>query len=178
MHHVIDQHRLLYEGDGIVQQIGRYVVSMVSVALISGVLLAVLPEGSARTLIRFLCGVLMLVSVVSPIKKIEIPAVTDIASDFFQEGKETAEQGSLMARQSRIQRIKETLEEYICVKASELGADLRVTVFLDESETPSGVHIAGNISNETRQEVQTWITKELGIREENQEWTGQTGRMP
>ena len=83
-----------------------------------------------------------------------------------------------MAKEECILRIKEALEEYICNKASDLGGDISASVCLDESGNPESVQLTGSTDSKMRQELQIFITKELGIRKENQEWIGQTGKMP
>ena len=160
------------------QQLGQYVVSITALALISGFLLALLQNGAARSLVRLLSGILLIMTAISPLNDVSIPEMTEFAADYFQEGKEAAGQGELIARKERTVRIKKTLEEYICDKAAAMGVNLHVSVSLDELDAPVSIKLIGNHDEKIQQELQSLITKELGIRKENQEWIGQTGKMP
>lgn len=160
------------------QQLGQYVVSLTSVALISGILLSLVREGPTHTFLRLLTGILMIITALPPLTDVTVPDLMQFASDYLQEGNEAAEQGNRMAKEERILRIKEALEEYIYDKASALGEELCVSACLDESGNPVSVQLIGSIDSKARQELQTFITKELGIRKENQEWIGQTRKMP
>lgn len=160
------------------QQLGQYVVSITVLALISGFLLALLQEGAARSFVRLLSGILLIMTAISPLKDVFFPDMTEFTADYLQDGREAAGQGEWIARKERTARIKEALEEYICDKAAALGADLRASVSLDESDAPVSVKLIGTTDEKIRQELQALITKELGIRKENQEWIGQTGKRP
>ena len=153
------------------QQLGQYVVSITSVALISGILLSVLQEESTRSLIRLLSGVILITTALSPLKDAVFPDMTEFAYGFFQEGQEVAAQGSLLAEEERTIRIKEALEEYISDKASAMGADIHISVHLDGAGVPASVQITGDADIGIRWELETLITKELGIRKENQQWS-------
>ena len=157
---------------------GQYVVSLTSVALISGILLSLVREGPTHTFLRLLTGILMIITALPPLTDVTVPDLMQFASDYIQEGNEATEQGTLMAKEECIFRIKEALEEYICNKASDLGGDISASVCLDESGNPESVQLTGSTDSKMRQELQIFITKELGIRKENQEWIGQTGKMP
>ena len=160
------------------QQLGQYVVSLTSVALISGILLSVLKEGPIHSLIRLLSGILLIITAVAPLKDVTLPDMTEFASGYILEGRNAAAQGSRIAEEERTIRIKEALEEYICDKASAQGAMIQASVSLDETGAPEAVQIIGDADQNIRKSLQSLITKELGIREENQEWIGQTGKIP
>ena len=160
------------------QQFGQWVVSVTSVALITGILLSVLQEGAIRSLIRLLSGILLIITAVSPLTDVSIPDLRGYVSGSFADGVKAAEQGEHMAEEERRHRIKEALEEYICAKASEMGAQIRTSITLDDIGAPVSIRIIGNADKEIRQTIRTLITKELGIREEHQEWIGQTQKNP
>lgn len=151
---------------------GSYVLSVITAALISGIVLSFFPEGPARQILRLLCGVFLAATALMPLSGISCPDLTGIVSDYYSEGLKEAQAGAQMARKETHERIKAETEAYIRNKAGQLGADIRPEVQLGEDGQPVGVRLDGTADKSQKQVLENWIVQTLGITKEKQIWTG------
>lgn len=150
--------------------LGRYALQLIAGALICGILLSIVPAGSCEKLLRLLCGIFLTVILLSPLTNIQLDLELDLFHDAIEEGRRQAASGVKLARQERLSIISQGLEAYILDKAGQKGADLHVTVTLNENGLPVEVELRGKSTEKTRQELTDMIAKDLGIAKENQRW--------
>lgn len=156
------------------EELGGYAISIVTAAMLCGILLGFVPKGSAGELIKLLCGLFMTLTVLSPFVKLDFG---DFLEDFnfSLEGKWAAQEGAAMARESAADIIKAETEAYILDKAAEVNASVCVEVSLSEDPVPMpvGVTLWGEVSPYVRQRLENVLTRELGIAKEELRWSSQ-----
>ena len=152
----------------------QYIVSVTAAALIGGIAAGLVPKGTARELVRLLCGMLLAVAVIRPLTGGNLGDLMDFSFLSTQEAEATAALGESMAKQSMAQIIKEETEAYILDKAAALKAEVRVEVTVSDSGTPvlTAEVFRGEVPADVRRQLETILQTELGIARENQIWIG------
>lgn len=152
----------------------QYAVSVVSAALICGIVSRLSSGGASKEILRLLSGIFLAFAVLAPIARVdlgqlELPDLLD-ASDAAS----ISQEGADAARKSMAALIQEHTEAYIVDKATALHASLsaQVTVSDDEIPIPVAVRLTGVVSPNVRRQMEDFIQEELGITRENQKWTG------
>lgn len=153
------------------QQLGQYVVTLTASAMITGILLAMLPEGPQRKLLRLTCGIFLTVTALLPLPGLELPDLNLFTEAYNQEGEAMAAMGEEAARAEQNERIKQAMKTYILDKAAMLDTALHPELWMNPDGTPSGVLLTGQWTDQARQQLADIITKDLGIPEEDQQWT-------
>ena len=151
---------------------GKYVLSLVTAALIGGIVTGFFPDGSFRRLLRLLCGVFLLTVVLAPVSALEMPDLDSWLAGLDMDAWDAVQQGEDYVALRRREGICERLEAYILDKAADLHANLRVEVAVGEDNLPAAVTISGEASPYARRQIQAMIANDLGISKENQKWIG------
>ena len=170
-----NQYGVFFEGRWLVDEIRQYLIRIIVVALICGILTGLLEkESSAHRITRFVCGLLMVFTVISPIMDIELQGVFTFTDTLFQSGEIVAQDGQDISEIAMRTIIKRETEAYILDKAASLGVELEVDVLLEDTYpmAPKTVRLSGSISPYVRNRLQNIIAEELGISKENQIWIG------
>lgn len=150
--------------------LGEYVVSLTAAAMLSGILMALIREGTARKILRLVCGVFLTVTALTPLVRGNLPDLSFFETDWLTLGEAAAASGEEMALDARTSFIKEGLEAYILDKASAFEADLRAEITLDADGMPISVILTGKASQSAREALEAVITEDLGIPKEDQKW--------
>ena len=156
----------------------QYVLSLTAAALLGGILLSCVPEGSGRKILRLVCGILLTVTALKPLGQLRLPNLDTLTGEYRQQAEDAVAMGQEMARMEAHKGIRKALEAYILDKAAELGMDVTPEIFLEESGIPVSIRLEGEISSELRQKMQTIITNDLGIPGEAQEWITRKENRP
>lgn len=156
----------------------EYVLSLTAAALLGGILLSCVPEGSGRKILRLVCGILLTVTALKPLGQLRLPNLDAMSGEYRQQAEAAVAVGQEMARLEAREGIHKALEAYILDKAAELGVDVTPEVFTDESGIPVSVRLEGDVSSGMRQKIQTIITNDLGIPGEAQKWITRNKNRP
>ena len=156
----------------------QYVLSLTAAALLGGILLSCVPEGSTGKVLKLVCGILLTVTALKPLRQIRLPDLDALTGEYRQQAEAVTAMGQEMARLETREGIRNALEAYILDKAAELGMDVTPEVFLDESGIPVSVRLEGDHSSGMRQKIQTIITNDLGIPGEAQKWITRKENRP
>lgn len=156
----------------------QYVLSLTAAALLGGILLSCVPEGSGRKILRLVCGILLTVTALKPLGQLRLPNLDAMSGEYRQQAEAAVAVGQEMARLEAREGIHKALEAYILDKAAELGVDVTPEVFSDESGIPVSVRLEGDVSSGMRQKIQTIITNDLGIPGEAQKWITRNKNRP
>ena len=150
-----------------------YLLSVSAAALLTALLEAVLPKGSGTRIAALCCGFLMILTAVKPISGPDAEDLAQMLSRIRMESEQAATGVAVKNRELVCEIIKQRSETYILDKAAELGfrAQAEVTV-TDGGEYPypSAVTVRGNYSAGQRAALSGWISRELAIAPEEQEW--------
>lgn len=149
-----------------------YAITVITGALICGILLRMVHGGSMEALLRLVSGIFLMTVLIYPLSgKLNL---TQYHSAFYST--ETYEQptvlGEKMAQQETSAIIRRQLEAYILDKGGQAAAGLKVRVILDGNYLPVRAELYGPVTDSVRQELSEIIAKDLGISKENQLWTG------
>lgn len=148
----------------------EFLLSVVSVALICAICQKIPKFSGFRSLICFMCGIIMLVTLIRPILGIEIPSIHDL--NFWNDGRSICQQGENLARQAIKESIISRTEAYILKEARLLGAEVAVQVSVtdDTIPIPDQVTIRGSVSPYARSRLQQILKEDLSIGLEEQYW--------
>ena len=148
----------------------RYVLSLITAALIGGILTGLLPGGSCGKLLKLLCGVFLLAAVLRPLGKLELPDVELWLSQQDLDARAAVEEGMGYARSQKRQVICSRLEAYILDKAAELGASVQAEVSVNADLRPDGAVLTGNVSPYVKSRLSALLETHLGIAKEALVW--------
>lgn len=154
------------------QQLAEYIISVAAAAFLCGILNSLMLKGTAKEVLKLVCGLFLAFCVISPVADLRLPELADLGEGIQEEAREAVEAGEQMARESVSESISGQLEAYILDIAQSMGLDLTVDVFLEEGDgcLPESVTIQGDASDREKKEMTTQITDALGLTEEDILW--------
>ena len=150
-----------------------YILGIMVAGIVCGVTRSLLSDKTAiGQILRLLTGILMVITILSPVVNISFTHITDFLDGLTEQGDYYANSGKTMAEESMSAIIKEQIEAYILDKADRMDLDITVEVALDDSNNsvPCGVTITGNLSPYAKGILGSYIEEQLGIAKENQRW--------
>lgn len=154
--------------------IGEHILGITAAAIIGALLIKLSGEqGSNGGIIKLLCGVFLLLTIIQPLDQINWNTITTSQLDFGAEAKQLALQGEMLSRNSMRQIIKEQCEAYILDKAKDMGIELAVNVQLSNEDVPvpEAVFLNGRISPREKDRLSSIIEQGLGLSKEDQKWS-------
>ena len=151
--------------------IREFALTLICTALACGILMQLLPGGTTGKLLRTVCSAVMLSVLLAPLCRMEMPDFEGFLEEFSASGEEIAQTGADMMEQERIVLIKAGLEAYLLNRAEELNCPVRADIRLNAEGYPDWIHVTGAISEDQRRQLSSIISNDLGIPEENQQWT-------
>jgi len=153
--------------------IRAYALTLICTALVCGILMQLLPGGTTGKLLRTVCGAVMLSVLLAPLCRIELPDFEIFLEEFSVSGEQIAQTGAEMMEEERLQLIKAGLEAYVLERAKSLNCPVRAEIWLDAEGYPDSIHVTGEISEDQRHQLSAILSNDLGIPEENQQWTAE-----
>lgn len=150
-----------------------YLLSVTAAALLLAVVQAVLPAGAVRRAASLCGSLLVLLTVLSPLARLEAEDLAKALSKVRLQTEFSRTGIEVQNRQLMGEIIIDRCEEYILDKASELGLTLEVCVTLSEDSSwpyPTAVTLVGEATNAQRQQLTCWIAENLGVPAAQQEW--------
>lgn len=153
-------------------QLSEYVLRLTAAALICGLLLSLFGDGGLKELVRLICSVFLAITVFSPLKSLDIPDFEEYFTTFSADAQDISRQGTEMAHSARLEHISDTLTAYILDKAASLGMQLQITLSLTPDGCPEEILLTGEVPAKNRRQLSQWLTEQLGISKENQQWIG------
>ena len=152
--------------------IREYLISIVSVCMICVLAQQLLRREKMQKIIRFVGGVLILLTVVSPLLSFDADSLEDLWEKMSLQMDVTVEDLEESSKEALARHVKQTAENYIEEKARTLGATLQAEVVLSDEEypTPFAVTLIGTVTSGQMQELTRYLSQDLGIAAERQEW--------
>lgn len=153
-------------------RIRSYLLSVVAVAMLSILLLSMVKQEQLRRILRFVTGLLILVTVLSPVVQLDETSVLQGLEDLELGIRDKEEELSRHVDRELAAHVQKTAENYIEQKATELGAVIQAEVRVSEEQypVPYSVSIIGILTPQQRSELAQYLTLSLGIPAERQEW--------
>ena len=156
------------------EAVREYLLSVVAVALLSGVVLALTPKGAVHRTLTFLCGLAMILTALGPVAKLDFDTLAQSMARTRIQAEEAAEGVTVDSTELIAEIIKEESETYIWDKAAALGmtvTDVTVEVSTDGTYPyPYSAAITVDGTEEQWQQLQQALEEELAIPAERQEW--------
>lgn len=150
-----------------------YLLSVVVAAVLCGVVRRMVGEkGALGSMIRLLTGIVLALTVMTPLTKVELTRLSDITGTLSADGREAASVGVELSRNMLAESITARTEAYILDKAAALGVTLTAEIRLTDEEIPRPreVVLTGQVSPNAKAALSSILTEELGIERENQLW--------
>lgn len=150
----------------------QYILTVICVATACGILQMLLSDGTAASLVKLISGLVVSISILSPLIKEEIFQWDLRFEEIMSDSSAVILQGEATASELIQKRIKEETEAYILTKASDMGVDIGLAVELGNEypNVPEKLTIYGDVSPYVKRQLTATISKNLGIPEENQIW--------
>lgn len=150
-----------------------YLLSVIAAALLAAAAMSLLPKGSVRRVLGLCCGMLLAVTALRPVLRLDETALSQSLARFQMQA-ETARTGIEVKNRELVAAIiKSNTETYILDKASALGleAEVEVTVELEAAYPyPSAVTLTGSASAAQKQALRDYISENFAIPAERQTW--------
>ncbi len=154
-------------------EVKQYVISLLTAALLCSVVNVWIPsKGSGGALVRLISGILITITMISPLVNIRIQDFSDMFLEYSDSGRDYAQSGKEQAAMAMGEIIKQQTEAYILDKAACMGLDLEVEVTLSETDPiiPDTVMLKGQVSPYAKMQLISTIEDQLGIIREKQIW--------
>lgn len=143
-----------------------YLTRLICAAMVCALIRAL--SGENRGLLKMLCGIFLMLTVLSPVAG---PVVPELDPDrFARDAEAAAREGADLARAEQEGIITEACEAYIWNKAAAMGLELTVRVELNEDLIPRAAVLKGEASPLERQSLTECITRDLGLGKEAVTW--------
>lgn len=150
-----------------------YILSIVAAAIVCAVTKGLLNGKTATGRIAgLLSGILMAITVISPLRNITFFGITDYINDLSSDGDTYVMEGKTMAENHTADIIKSQTEAYILDKATRMGLEISVEVELDDNNgsIPCGATVTGTVSPYAKEVLGSYMEDNLGISKEKQRW--------
>lgn len=148
----------------------EYTVSVISAALLTGIICGLTEKGFAAELIRLICTFVIVATMMRPLLATELSEITGNIDLYREDAVYHTELGSRMASNAMDSIIKEQAEAYILKQAEQFQTKLAAEIFLENS-VPVQVVLRGAVSPYAKTRLSEILETELGIARENQLWT-------
>ena len=150
----------------------KYILTIISAALISMLFLLLTDKKStAYTVIKLLCGIFLIITLIMPFNDTNILDLSNIISQSDIDSESYVKGGEYFAHQEKEILIKEKIAAYVLDRAKEMNVDIDVTVELKQDlSSPEVIYIAGSVSPYKKEQLQSIIENDLGVTKEQQIW--------
>ena len=153
--------------------IREYLPGVIAAALLCSVVMQLAGKNDlVGSAIKLICGVFMLLALISPVMKLRISTPQDIFTDVSDQAASITASASDSTRESFAGIIKDKLQSYILDKANDYGLELSVEITLSDSDLPEpvSVQISGSVSPYHKKLLSDMIAQDLGVPTEAQIW--------
>lgn len=147
-----------------------YVLSLVTAALVSGILLEGVGEGHNGKVMKRLCGLFLLLTALGPLGRLDLPDLGDFQGVWREEAQRFVDQGEAYAQVERNRGIEEQLSAYVLDKAAALDFPAKVRLMLSEEGLPERVTLEASPTPAQKEAMEAFLKTELGIPEEAVGW--------
>lgn len=153
--------------------LGEYLLTVTAGAIICSIARYIAGDKStAGKITKVVSGIFMTVTLISPIIEFQIDDLSYFLDDYRSMASEVSESGAQMANSAMEDIIKENTEAYILEEAIKMDMNITVEVTLCDSDppVPYQVIVTGTVSPYKKTVLSRFISNNLGITQENQQW--------
>lgn len=154
------------------ETISRYILSVVAVCMLGVLAVQMVRQERMKKILRFLSGLLILSVALPPLMSFDGRELSELMEQAEQELALEMPDFAQQRQDALGEHIKNTAERYIEEKAAALGALVQAEVRLSCEEYPKvqSVILVGTASPTQYQELSDYLSRELGLPPERQEW--------
>lgn len=148
----------------------EYLMTVTAASIICGIVTGVTKKnGTISAMLKMLSGIFLVISMLSPIIRFPMGNISLHIDSISAEAENTVNVGKQIAEEEMRAIITSNTQAYILEKAKRLGADIEVEVYL-ENFVPVSVRIIGQTAPYTKLQLSEYISDNLGISTEDQQW--------
>ena len=144
-----------------------YLFSLTAAALLSALVLALVPEGSVRRTVQLGCGLLLALTALSPLLKLDYDAIAKQIAEIRLDTETVRTGVEVQNRELQARIISEQAAAYIWDKADEVEVETRD---LGSGPYPWRATLTGACGGEKRTALTQYIEENLAIPEARQVW--------
>lgn len=153
-------------------RIGAYLIAVTAACMLAVMVDALVKSPPVRRVARLVGGLLILLTVLSPLVRLEARDLTEFVEGFAQDANLDAEAVQTDYREQWAERVRELLEQNIEQQAASMGLTLRaeVDVRIGECPEPESVTLHGAAAPEEQMALQVYLVQTLGFAKECVIW--------
>lgn len=153
-------------------RIGAYLIAVTAACMLAVMADALVKSPPVRRVARLVGGLLILLTVLSPLVRLEARDLTEFVEGFAQDANLDAEAVQTDYREQWAERVRELLEQNIEQQAASMGLTLRaeVVVRIGECPEPESVTLHGSAAPEEQMALQVYLVQTLGFAKERVIW--------
>ncbi len=150
-----------------------YFLTVTGAALLTSVLLALVPAGTVKKAAAFVSGLVMIAAVLGPLTTLDLQAMAEAIARSQMKTATSSSGIPVHSRDLTAELIAERCAEYIEDKAVQLGASVSAEIQIEKDATypyPKAVTLQGSWTSLQRKLLSRYIVENLAIPEEEQRW--------
>ena len=155
------------------ESIRAYLLSVVAAALLTSILLAVIPGGLLKRTATLVSGLFLILVCINPFYEVSWSDLAQSISRMMMQQEQQEAQIEVHSLDVACKLIKQQTESYILDKAASMGLnlDVEVTVSTDaEYPYPSAVRLTGTVTKQQRESLAQFMEDQLAVPAAAQEW--------
>lgn len=149
-----------------------YFLAIVAACMLAVLACALLKNSKMQRITKFIAGILILLTVATPLLRIDTAALAERISELGRGSRFDTQEISKDYQTMLRALVKKNTQTYIEDKAQELGGIIQAEVTVGSGEYPAPEHVVlmGTMTPEQAQALESYIADSLGIPPEQQEW--------
>ena len=149
-----------------------YFLAIVAACMLAVLACALLKNSKMQRITKFIAGILILLTVATPLLRIDTAALAERISELGRGSRFDTQEISKDYQTMLGALVKKNTQTYIEDKAQELGGIIQAEVTVGNGEYPAPEHVVltGTMTPEQAQALESYISDYLGIPPEQQEW--------
>ena len=149
-----------------------YFLAIVAACMLAVLACALLKNSKMQRITKFIAGILILLTVATPLLRIDTAALAERISELGRGSRFDTQEISKDYQTMLRALVKKNTQTYIEDKAQELGGIIQAEVTVGSGEYPAPEHVVltGTMTPEQEQALESYIADSLGIPPEQQEW--------
>lgn len=156
---------------------GNWVRAIAGAALICAVAFALTPNGKVKSVLKLICGIVLICAIINPVLKKNLPDMSMDMSKYREKADEIVSNAEETKNSLSRTIIEDKLKAYILDKAKSYNVELEsvsVSVKWGDEECwyPYEVDLTADIGQKEKELISSAIEAELGIPKERQYWSG------
>lgn len=154
-------------------EIHKYLLTIIAAAIVCSIANHLVGDKKiSGRITKVISGILIIITVVSPLQDFRIGDLGNYLNDHRRLASDTAQGGVKMAKAAVADIIKEKTEAYILDEADKMDLDISVEVKLSDTDppTPDQIIIIGTVSPYKKTLLSQYISVNLDIPREKQQW--------